>query len=155
MPEVEETVKEDVRILGNKARIVRYTLVGVASGLLFGIMDALINVNPMAERLYEFNLPIRRTSVDVIAGVVIDLAYGFILMAAFLVLYRSLPGRVGLVKGMSFALLLWFLRVVMSAASQWIMLNMPATALLYGLLTGLGEMLVLGILYGATVRPSA
>ena len=147
-------MKEDVRILGNKARIVRYTLVGVASGLLFGIMDALINVNPMAERLYEFNLPIRRTSVDVIAGVVIDLAYGFILMAAFLVLYRSLPGRVGLVKGMSFALLLWFLRVVMSAASQWIMLNMPVTALLYGVLTGLGEMLVLGILYGATVRPS-
>jgi len=155
LPEVEETVKEDVRILGNKARIVRCILVGVASGLLFGIMDALINVNPIAERLYEFNLPIRRTSVDAIAGVVIDLAYGFILMAAFLVLYKSLPGRVGLVKGMSFALLLWFLRVVMSAASQWIMLNMPVTALLYGVLTGLGEMLVLGILYGATVRPSA
>jgi len=147
-------VKEDVRILGNKARIVRYTLVGVASGLLFGIMDAMINVNPIAERLYEFNLPIRRASVDVSAGVVIDLAYGFILMAAFLVLYRSLPGRVGLVKGVSFALLLWFLRVVMSAASQWIMLNMPVTALLYVVLTGLGEMLVLGILYGATVRPS-
>jgi len=147
-------VKEDVRILGNRSRTVRYTLVGVASGLLFGIMDALINVNPIAERLYEFNLPIRRTSVDVIAGVAIDLAYGFILMAAFLVLYRSLPGRVGLVKGVSFALLVWFLRVVMSAASQWIMLNMPVTALLYGVLTGLGEMLVLGILYGATVRPS-
>jgi len=154
LPEVEETVKEDVRILGNRSRTVRYTLVGVASGLLFGIMDALINVNPIAERLYEFNLPIRRTSVDVIAGVAIDLAYGFILMAAFLVLYRSLPGRVGLVKGVSFALLVWFLRVVMSAASQWIIFNMPVTALLYAVLTGLGEMLVLGILYGATVRPS-
>ena len=142
-------------MLGNKARTVRYTLVGIASGLLFGIMDALINVNPIAERLYEFNLPIRRTSVDVIAGLLIDLAYGFILMAAFLVLYRSLPGRVGLVKGVSFALLVWFLRVVMSAASQWIMLNMPVAALLYGVLTGLGEMLVLGILYGATLRPSA
>jgi len=155
LPEVEETVKEDVRMLGNKARIVRYMLVGMASGLLFGIMDALINVNPIAERLYEFNVPIRRTSVDVIAGVVIDLAYGFILMAVFLVLYRSLPGRADLVKGVSFALLVWFLRVVMSAASQWIMLNMPATTLLYGLLTGLGEMLVLGILYGATLRSSA
>jgi len=155
LPQVEETVKEDVRMLGNKARIVRYMLVGMASGLLFGIMDALINVNPIAERLYEFNVPIRRTSVDVIAGVVIDLIYGFILMAVFLVLYRSLPGRAGLVKGVSFALLVWFLRVVMSAASQWIMLNMPATTLLYGLLTGLGEILVLGILYGATLRSSA
>jgi hypothetical protein len=93
--------------------------------------------------------------VDVIAGVAIDLAYGFILMAVFLVLYRSLPGRVGLVKGVSFALLVWFLRVVMSAASQWIMLNMPVAALLYGVLTGLGEMLVLGLLYGATLRTSA
>jgi len=148
-------VKEDVRMLGNRARIVRYILVGLASGVLFGIMDALINVNPIAERLYEFNLPIRRASVDAIGGLLIDLAYGFILMAVFLVLYRSLPGRVGLVKGASFALLVWFLRVVMSAASQWIMLNVPVAALVYGVLTGLGEMLVLGILYGATVRPSA
>ena len=140
-------------MLSNKARIARDILVGIASGLLFGITDALININPIAEKLYQFNLPIRRTSVDVTAGVVIDLAYGFILLAAFLVLYRSLPGRVGLVKGVSFALLVWFLRVVMSAASQWIMLNMPVTALLYGIPTGLGEMLVLGILYGATVRP--
>lgn len=148
-------MSEDVRMLGNKARIVRYVLVGITSGLLFGIMDGLINANPIAERLYEFNLPIRRTSVDVIAGVAIDLAYGFILMAVFLILYRSLPGRVGLVKGVSFALLVWFLRVVMCAASQWVILNVPVAALLYGVLTGLGEMLVLGVLYGATLRPSA
>jgi hypothetical protein len=155
LPEAEETMSEDVRMLGNKARIVRYVLVGITSGLLFGIMDGLINANPIAERLYEFNLPIRRTSVDVIAGVAIDLAYGFILMAVFLILYRSLPGRVGLVKGVSFALLVWFLRVVMCAASQWVILNVPVAALLYGVLTGLGEMLVLGVLYGATLRPSA
>ena len=148
-------MREYVRMFGNKARIVRYVFVGITSGLLFGIMDGLINANPIAERLYEFNLPIRRTSVDVIAGVAIDLAYGFILMAVFLILYRSLPGRVGLVKGVSFALLVWFLRVVMCAASQWVILNVPVAALLYGVLTGLGEMLVLGVLYGATLRPSA
>lgn len=148
-------MREYVRMFGNKARIVRYVLVGITSGLLFGIMDGLINANPIAERLYEFNLPIRRTSVDVIAGVAIDLAYGFILMAVFLILYRSLPGRVGLVKGVSFALLVWFLRVVMCDASQWVILNVPVAALLYGVLTGLGEMLVLGVLYGATLRPSA
>lgn len=148
-------MREYVRMFGNKARIVRYVFVGITSGLLFGIMDGLINANPIAERLYEFNLPIRRTSVDVIAGVAIDLAYGFILMAVFLILYRSLPGRVGLVKGVSFALLVWFLRVVMCDASQWIILNVPVAALLYGVLTGLGEMLVLGVLYGATLRPSA
>jgi len=148
-------VREYVKMFGNKARIVRYVLVGITSGLLFGIMDGLINANPIAERLYEFNLPIRRRSVDIIAGVAIDLAYGFILMAVFLILYRSLPGRVGLVKGVSFALLVWFLRVVMCDASQWVILNVPVAALLYGVLTGLGEMLVLGVLYGATLRPSA
>lgn len=148
-------MREYVKMFGNKARIVRYVLVGITSGLLFGIMDGLINANPIAERLYEFNLPIRRTSVDIIAGVAIDLAYGFILMAVFLILYRSLPGRVGLVKGVSFALLVWFLRVVMCDASQWVILNVPVAALLYGVLTGLGEMLVLGVLYGATLRPSA
>ena len=155
MPEAEETVREYVRMFGNKARIVRYVFVGITSGLLFGIMDGLINANPIAERLYEFNLPIRRTSVDIIAEVAIDLAYGFILMAVFLILYRSLPGRVGLVKGVSFALLVWFLRVVMCDASQWVILNVPVAALLYGVLTGLGEMLVLGVLYGATLRASA
>ena len=148
-------MREYVRMFGNKARIVRYVFVGITSGLLFGIMDGLINANPIAERLYEFNLPIRRRSVDIIAGVAIDLAYGFILMAVFLILYRSLPGRVGLVKGVSFALLVWFLRVVMCDASQWVILNVPVAALLYGVLTGLGEMLVLGVLYGATLRPSA
>lgn len=60
-------MREYVRMFGNKARIVRYILAGIASGLLFGIMDGLINANPIAERLYEFNLPIRRTSVDIIA----------------------------------------------------------------------------------------
>jgi hypothetical protein len=154
LPEVEKNAREGARMFDDRARIVRYVLVGIGSGLLFGVMDGLINANPLAERLYEFNLPIRRASIDVTAGVVVDLVYGFILMAAFLVLYRSLPGRAGLVKGVSFAFLVWFLRVVMNAASQWIMLNVPVATLLYATVTGLGEMLVLGIVYGATVKPS-
>jgi len=43
-------------------------------------------------------------------------------------------------------------RVVMYVASQWMMFNVPIRALLYTLITGLCEMLILGILYGLTLK---
>jgi len=133
--------------------MIRYVIVSTGSGILFGIMDALINANPFAQRLYEVYKPIAKTSINVPAGVVIDLVYGFVMAGIFLLLYKSLPGEAGLVKGISFALLAWFFRVVMSVASSWMMFNIPIGALLYTLVTGLGKMLILGILYGLTLRP--
>lgn len=56
---------------------------------------------------------------------------------------------------MSFALSAWFFRVVMGVASQWMMFKMPMRALLYTLIAGLGEMLILGILYGLVLQPAA
>jgi hypothetical protein len=129
-----------------------YLIVSILSGILFGILDGLINANPLANRLYAVYKPIARPSISIGVGMIIDLAYGFILAALFLLLYPSLPGETGLVKGVSYALMLWFLRVVMSAASQWMMFKVPLKALLYTLLAGLGEMLVLGILYGLALQ---
>jgi hypothetical protein len=63
--------------------------------------------------------------VNFVAGIIIDLAYGFVLAALFQLLYPSLPGEVGLVKGVSFGLMAWFFRVVMSVASQWMMFKVP------------------------------
>jgi hypothetical protein len=131
----------------------RYIIVSVISGILFGVMDGLINANSLAQKLYDIFKPIAKTSVNVPVGIVIDLFYGFVMAGIFLLLYKSLPGEAGLVKGISFAFLVWFFRVVMSAASQWMMFNVPASALIYGLLTGLGEMLILGIFYGLILRP--
>jgi len=130
-----------------------YIIISLISGILFGILDGLMNANPIATRLFEFYKPIARTSINYIAGIIIDLAYGFILAALFLLVYPSLPGAVGLVKGLSFAVMVWFLRVVMSAASQWMMFRVPMNALMYSLLAGLVEMLILGILYGLVLRP--
>ena len=93
--------------------------------------------------------------MNVPAGIVIDLVYGFVLAGVFLLLRQSLPGQSGLVKGLSFGLLVWFFRVVMSAASSWIMFNVPARALLYTLATGLAEMLILGMVYGLALTPTA
>jgi len=131
-----------------------YIIVSVISGILFGILDGLINANPYATKLFEVYKPIAKTSVNFVAGMIIDLAYGFILAALFLLLYPSLPGESGFVKGVSFGLIAWFFRVVMSVASQWMMFKVPLEALLYSLLAGLGEMLILGILYGLTLHPA-
>lgn len=131
-----------------------YIIVSVISGILFGILDGLINANPIASKLFQVYKPIAKTSVNFVAGMIIDLAYGFILAALFQLVYPSLPGKVGLVKGVSFALMVWFFRVVMSVASQWMMFQVPLKALLYTLLAGLGEMLILGILYGLALQPA-
>jgi len=98
--------------------MVRYVVVSVVSGILFGAMDGVINANPLAQRLYEVYKPIAKTSLNLPAGIVIDLIYGFVMAGVFLLLYRSLPGGAGLVKGLSFALLVWFFRVVMGVASS-------------------------------------
>jgi hypothetical protein len=134
--------------------MIRYVVVSVAGGVLFGVLDGVINANPLAQRLYQVYQPIARPSVDPLAGILIDLVYGFVMAGVFLLLYKSLPGGTGLVKGLSFGLLVWFFRVVMYVASQWVMFTVPGEALLYSLLAGLGEMLILGVLYGLTLKPS-
>ena len=134
--------------------MIRYIIVSVVSGILFGILDGVIHANPLAQRLYEIYKPISRTSLNPLAGIVIDLIYGFVMAGVFLLLYKSLPGETGLVKGVSFAFLVWFFRTVMYAASQWVMFTVPVETLLYSLVAELGEMLILGVLYGLTLKPA-
>ncbi len=135
--------------------MVIYIIIGLVSGVLFGVMDGLINSNPFARKVNEVYKPIARAALNLPAGVVIDLVYGFALAGIFIILFDSLPGETGLVKGIIFALLAWFLRVIMSAASSWMMFKIPAKTILYGLFTGMVEMLVLGVLYGMTLKPWA
>jgi hypothetical protein len=56
--------------------MIRYLIVSIASGLLFGTMDSLINANPLAQRLFAAFKPVARTTVNVPAGI-------------FLFLYKS------------------------------------------------------------------
>jgi hypothetical protein len=134
--------------------MVGYIFVSIISGILFAVLDGVINANPPAQRLYQVYKPIAKTSINPLAGIMIDLVYGFVMAGVFLLLYTSLPGESGLVKGISFAVLAWFFRVVMYTASQWVMFNVPIKALLYSLVTGFGEMLILGVLYGLTLKPT-
>jgi hypothetical protein len=122
-----------------------FVIISIISGILFGLLDGLINANPLAQKLYKVYEPI--------AGIVIDLIFGFIMAGVFLLLYNSLPGASGMIKGVSYALLVWFFRVAMYVASQWMMFIVPVQTLLYSLATGFGEMLILGMLYGLTLKP--
>lgn len=133
--------------------MIKFVIVAIISGILFGVLDAVINANSFAQRLFEVYKPIMRTAINPVAGMFIDLAYGFVMAGVFVLLYKSLPGGSGLIKGISFALIVWFFRVVMSAASQWMMFRVPGRTLIYSVATGLGEMLILGILYGLTLKP--
>ncbi len=131
----------------------RYLIVSMVNGVVFGILDGVIHANPFAQELFQIYKPIAKTSINAPAGLVIDLFYGFIMGFIFLLLYRALPGKTGLLKGISFAIIIWFFRVVMGVASSWMMFNIPLNALLYTTVTGLIELLLIGIIYGAFLKP--
>lgn len=133
--------------------MITYIVVSIVSGFLFGVMDGLINANPLARRLYSVYTPIAKTSMNLPAGIILDVVYGFVMAGIFLLLYASLPGELGILKGISYAFLAWFFRVIMSVASQGMMFKVPLQALVYTLLAGLLEMCILGILYGVTLSP--
>ncbi len=135
--------------------MIRYILVSLSSGILFGVMDGLINANPIARKLYKAFEPVAKKSINVPAGITIDIVYGFVMAGLFLMINKNLPGESGLARGMAFGIIIWFFRVVMQVVSQWMMYDIPAKNLLYTLICGLIEMLVLGLLYGITLKAPA
>jgi hypothetical protein len=132
--------------------MVGYIVVSVITGIVFGIMDGVINAIPFARKLNEVYKPIARTSINIPAGLIIDLIYGFAMAAIFMTLYNSLPGSTGIIKGISFAGIAWFFRVFMSTASHWMVYKVPGKLLVYNLVTGLLEMLVMGLIYGGFLK---
>ncbi len=49
--------------------MLRYIIISIIAGVLFGFMDALIHANPLAEELFEIYEPISKESVNIIAGI--------------------------------------------------------------------------------------
>lgn len=105
----------------------------------------------IAQNLYSAYRPIMRKSVSAPLGLVFDFVCGLVMAFLFMALMPALPGR-WVTKGIAFGLVAWFFRVAMGWASQLVMFRVPATAALYGLLTGLAEMIALGLLYAALLR---
>ncbi len=122
--------------------MLRQIIVGLIAGVAFLLLDGVLNANPMAQRLYAAYQPIARQSVNVLAGSAIDLAFGVLLAALFSTLRTSLPGRTKVAKALSFGLIVWFLRVCMRVAGEWIVMVVPAHVHAYTLAAGLVQMLI-------------
>lgn len=132
--------------------MIRFIIAVILTGLLFGTMDGLINGNPYAVKLMECYKPIAKQTVNIPIGLLIDLFYGFIISGIFIIIKPSLPTEIGIIKGLTYGLGMWFFRVLMGVISNWMMFNIPLKTLIYTLLTGLIEMIILGILTGLIIK---
>ena len=126
-------------------------MIGVGAGVVFAILDGLLNANPVAQRVYAAYRPIARESVNAPLGLAFDILSGIVMAFMFVRLMPSLPGG-PVARGLSFGLMVWFLRVAMGVAAQAVMFNIPGSSLAYTLVAGLVEMSVLGSLYGLALR---
>jgi hypothetical protein len=141
-----------ITLTSKEYNMIRYIISAVLTGLLFGILDGLINANPYANKFMECYKPFAKQSINVPVGLVIDLFYGFVISGLFLLLIPVLPTEYGIIKGISLGVGMWFFRVLMNVISSWMMFNIPGKTLAYLLLTGLVEMILLGILNGLVLK---
>jgi len=130
---------------------IRILLTGAGVGVVFAILDGLLNANPLAQRLYAVYRPIARQSVNAPVGLLLDILSGVVMAALFVRLMPALPGG-PVIKGLAFGVMAWFFRVAMGVAGQFVVFNVPGSALTYALFSGLIEMGSLGALYGLTLR---
>jgi hypothetical protein len=131
--------------------MIRFIIAAISTGLLFGIMDGLIHANPYAVKLMECYKPIAKKTINVPAGIVIDLLYGFAITGIYVVIMHALPTELGVIRGLTYGLGMWFFRVLMNVLTNWMMFNIPGKTLIYMFITGLIEMLTLGILNGLII----
>jgi hypothetical protein len=130
-----------------------YIIVSVGSGLLLVVLDAVLNANPLALRLYSTYSAIARISIPIIRSILIDIAFGFLLAGFYLILYRAMPVQPGIARAIAFGFLVWVLRSLMNTLSHWTMYNVPAYTHLYALFTGLIQSLAVSLFYGLTLSP--
>ena len=131
----------------------RFIIISLIGGILFAVLDGLINGNPLAQKLMEYYKPIAKPSINIPAGIATDIFYGFVMCGIFLLIYNSLPSENPLIKGIIYGLIIWFFRVIMSVFTIYMTQRVPAKTLIYILLTGLVEVIILGMFYGLTIKP--
>ncbi len=130
----------------------RYIIVSWVCGIVYWILDGVINWNPYAIKLFEIYRNNIKTSFSIQKSLFVYLIYGFAMAGIFKVLYKSLPGKNGVMKGVSFALIAWFFRGFIAVMSQWLLYSIPFNTLGYVAISGLVEALLLGMLLGLTLK---
>ena len=135
--------------------LTRLLVAGIAASILFLVLDAVLGMVGGLVGARVFGLSPQGPSQiqsKMVYGFVFEFINGFMLAVIYAVIHLSLPGQ-GWAKGISFGFLVWGLRVVMWAFSTYMMFDVPAVSIAITTLTGLIEVLVLGVAI-AVIYPS-
>jgi hypothetical protein len=125
----------------------RLIVAGIAASVLFLVLDAVLGMAGGFIGAQVFGLSVEQPpgiEDKMMIAPVFELINGFMLAVIYAVIHPSLPGR-GWKKGISYGLIVWGLRVVMWAFSTYMMTDMAPVLIVINGVTGLIEVLILGI----------
>jgi hypothetical protein len=129
----------------------RLIVAGIAASVLFLVLDMMLGAVGGLITANVFGVPFEQPpgiEAKIKFGLLFELINGFMLALIYAVIYRCLPGR-GWQKGISYGLIVWGLRVVMWAFSTFMMTGMPLALIAVTVVTGLIEVLILGVVIAA------
>jgi hypothetical protein len=132
----------------------RLLIAGVVASVLFLVLDAAMGMLGGLIGARLFGLPSTQPEgieSKMIAGLVFELINGFMLAVIYAVIHKCLPGA-GWVKGLSYGLLVWGLRVLMWAFSTYMMTAMSPIAISITVVTGFIEVLIIGVAISLVYR---
>jgi hypothetical protein len=132
----------------------RLVIAGLVASILFLVLDAALGMLGGLIGARFFGLPSTQPEgieSKMVAGLVFELVNGFVLAVVYAILYTCLPGA-GWVRGLSFGVLVWALRVVMWAFSTYMMTDMSPITISITVATGLLEMLIIGVVVALLYR---
>jgi hypothetical protein len=130
----------------------RVVAAGIVAAVLFLVLDAAFGVAGGLIAQAVFGLPAGQPDgAKMTAGLLFELINGFMLVAIYVVINGSLPGK-GWKKGISYGLIVWGLRVVMWAFSTYMMTDMSPILIGISVVTGLVEVLILCVVVAAIYK---
>jgi len=132
----------------------RLVIAGVAASVFFLVLDAALGMAGGLIGARVFGLPFEQPpgmEGKMMISLIFELINGFMLAVIYAVIHRSLPGR-GWRKGLSYGLIVWGLRVVMWAFSTYMMTDMAPVLIAITVMTGLVEVLILGVVIAAIYK---
>ncbi len=132
----------------------RLIVAGITASVLFLVLDMMLGAIGGLIAANVFGVPFEQPpgiEAKIKFGLLFELINSFMLALIYAVIYRCLPGR-GWQKGISYGLIVWGLRVVMWAFSTFMMTGMPPALIAVTVVTGLIEVLILGVVIAAIYR---
>jgi cellulose synthase/poly-beta-1,6-N-acetylglucosamine synthase-like glycosyltransferase len=132
----------------------RLIVAGIAASVLFLVLDAVLGTAGGFIGAQVFGLSVEQPpgiEDKMMIAPVFELINGFMLAVIYAVIHPSLPGQ-GWKKGISYGLIVWGLRVVMWAFSTYMMTDMAPVLIVINGVTGLIEVLILGIVIAAIYK---